>query len=122
MCYPKGKCNGMRLVLSNSIPKVEQLLYWRGFKLLTFGRNTECFFLTDTLISPIFKKKKNMSRINELKKQSSLTYKIIDDIYNNIFIEWNAFQNQYDVETKNSVSKEMQSIWNKKIIDQLNSL
>jgi hypothetical protein len=63
-----------------------------------------------------------MKFINELKKQSVLNYEIIDNIYNNIFIEWNAFQNKYDEETKNSVSKEMQSIWDKKIIDQLNSI
>ena len=63
-----------------------------------------------------------MKFIDELKRQSTLTYEIINEIYSKIFDEWTAFQNKYDEETKNSVSKEMQLIWDQKINQQLKIL
>lgn len=63
-----------------------------------------------------------MKFIDELKRQQSLTYVIIDEIYSKIFYEWTAYQNKYDEETKNSVSKEMQLVWDQKINQQLKLL
>ena len=63
-----------------------------------------------------------MKFVDELKKQPTLTLDDIDIIYNKIFNEWTTCQNQYDMETKNSVNKEMQTIWDEKISGQLNKL
>ena len=60
-----------------------------------------------------------MKFVKTLQKQEVLTIEMIEKIYNDIYEEWTAFQNKYDDDTKNSKSKEMQSVWDKHIESQL---
>jgi len=63
------------------------------------------------------------------KKLSSVKYKDtkkampeIQKIYNETFSELKAYQKKYDEETKHSIIKDEQIKWNKKIVDELQSL
>ena len=62
-------------------------------------------------ISYLFAKK----FVNELNSRRNMNIEEIDRVYNKIIAEWNAYQDRYDEETKNSVSKEGQDLWNQKI-------
>jgi hypothetical protein len=60
--------------------------------------------------------------VNELKKEKELTYDKISSIYDDVNLQWNEYQNIYDLETRNSRDKDIQAIWDKKIQDQLDNL
>ena len=62
-------------------------------------------------ISYLFAKK----FVNELNSRRNMNTEEIDQLYNKIIAEWNAYQDLYDEETKNSVYKEGQDLWNRKI-------
>ncbi len=73
----------------------------------------------------------DISYINALRfikklRETSLdvkTYRTeIKRIYREVSAELSAMQNEYDTQTKNGISQEMQEEWNRKIVTQLNDL
>ncbi len=60
--------------------------------------------------------------INALKAARNLTMEEVDDIYNNIYNEWTAYQAQYDAESGNATITTNQAAWDKKIDEQLNQI
>ena len=63
-----------------------------------------------------------MKFIHRLQNESTLTIDRVSDIYDSIYVDWVAYENQYDLETKYSLSKENQYSWDNKIDQQLNKL
>lgn len=53
--------------------------------------------------------------IQSIKCNPYMDMKEIETLYDHIIKEWTIFQNQYDVETKNAISKDQQEKWNQKI-------
>ena len=60
--------------------------------------------------------------IKRLKNAKHLTMDEVDDIYNNIYEEWTAYQAQYDAESGNATITNRQAAWDKKIDEQLNQI
>ena len=63
-----------------------------------------------------------MKFIRTLQNEPNLTIDKVGVIYDNIYNEWDAYQDKYDKETSNSVSKANQALWDKKIDQQLDNL
>jgi hypothetical protein len=57
--------------------------------------------------------------IKALKNAHNLTMEEVDELYNNIYDEWTAYQAQYDSESGNATITNRQAAWDKKIDEQL---
>ena len=60
--------------------------------------------------------------IQALKSKEFMKIEEIEVLYDKTIREWTAYENQYDTETKNAVSKEQQERWNQKIEQELSQL
>jgi hypothetical protein len=63
-----------------------------------------------------------MKFVHRLQNDPNLKADKISAIYDDIYADWIAYQNTYDVETNNSRSKENQALWDKKINHELEDL
>lgn len=57
-----------------------------------------------------------------LRANPNVSEENMKDMYNAIITEWNNEQNKYDEETDNSMNKEQQELWDRKIDNQLTNL
>ena len=63
-----------------------------------------------------------MKFIRRLQNDPNLTVDKISAIYEDIYVDWIAYQKKYDVETNNSQSKVNQTFWDKKINQEFDDL